>query len=158
MRRSIPFLMATAFGVLAMVPLAAAARAATDPSFRPGNFPAEAMALVALVLALTSLSWYLVSRNQITVGGWLMVFGSLFGLLLGAYGVWGLSVLFDVCAGARAVATSTPIDPNNPLANCDPLRSSMLIGYFMTGVGVLSAISLFAGYRIRRTGSYPALD
>ncbi len=155
MRGAIPIPMAVVFGVLAAVPLAAALRAVADSSFRPGNFPIELMALTGSVLAGVAVAWFLRSRRQQRVAGWMISFGGLFGLLLGAYGIWGTSTLTADCAAAQAVAT---LAASFPADYCERIGGSLMIGYYLIAVGMASAISLVAGAWHSRNAMDPALD
>jgi hypothetical protein len=58
--------LAIVFAALALVPVAAAIRAAADSSVPPpGNFPVNLIALIALVLAGTAVAWLLqIARPQ----------------------------------------------------------------------------------------------
>jgi hypothetical protein len=148
-------LMTIVFAVLAAVPLTAALRAFADSTFRPGSFPVELMALIGVALAGVAVAWFLQSRGQHRVGGWMITFGGLFGLLLGAYGIWGTSTLMADCAAVPAVAA---VASSFPMDYCERIGGSLAIGYFMIAVGIASVVSFVASAWLSRSVVNPALD
>jgi hypothetical protein len=150
--------LAIVFAALALVPVAAAIRAAADSSVPPpGNFPVNLIALIALVLAGTAVAWLLQSRGPNRVGRWMIVFGGLLGLLLGLYGIYGTAALTADCAEIEALRTTAA--SSFPADYCDRIGGSLLIGYYMIAVGVASAVSLgaFAWIsQLRRSGDHPS--
>lgn len=155
MRRAMPFWLTIVFAVLAAVPLSAALLATTDATFRPGNFPVDLMLLTGVVLAGTALAWLSQSRRRNAVGGWMIAFGGLLGLLLGAYGIYGTSVLMGDCAQIQTVATT--VASSLPPGYCDRISGSLMIGYYMIAVGIASVTSLAALAWTVRSGADPAL-
>jgi len=132
------------------VPLSAALRAIADPTFRPGNFPVALMAVTGAVLAGVAVAWFLQARGQHRVGGWMLTFGGIFGLMLGAYGIWGTSELLGDCAEIQAVAVATTVASSLPPGYCDGIGGSLMIGYYMIAVGIVSVASLAASVWISR--------
>jgi hypothetical protein len=149
--------MAGLFAVLAVPPLFAALLGAADPTFRPGNFPIEAMASAALVLISTAALWLLHDPGRRRPVAWLIVGGGLLGLLLGAYGIWGTSVLLGDCGLIESLAMVAASIPQG-YCESDSHDRALTIGYYMIGVGVASAISLVAVWWLGRDGRIAALD
>lgn len=151
MRRSMPLLMAAVFALLAVPPLLSFVRAATDSTFSP--FPAPVMASTSVALAALAVAWFLVARTERRVLRWLIVAGTVFGLFVGAYGLVGTASLMDDCAATQATAM---IASSFPEGYCDRIGGSLMIGFYMIGVGLASLISIVAGWWMGQTD--PALD
>jgi hypothetical protein len=145
---------------IAAPPLIASVGAVSDPTFRPGNFPPEFTGLIGAALAGTAAGWFYASRRGRPgrVDGLIIVVGSLVGLYVGGYGLWGTSVLLGDCAASQRVATSIPIDPSDPGAYCRLVARSLLIGYYGISVGVASVASLASAWWLARKSADAALD
>lgn len=156
MRRSVPILLAMVFVVIALLPLSLAFRALTDASFHP-PWPIGELAFASVVFLSTGLAWLLASTTHGRLIRWLILGGSLFGLYIGAYGIWGAAVLNEPCQYGTAVAALATSWPAG-FCGSEGHQISLSVMYVMVGVGIASVGSFATAWWLRRNRPHPALD
>ena len=148
--------MAVVFAVLAVPPLLTLLREASDPAFGIG-FSSAQLLLAGVILSATGGVWLMRSRLPDRIGPLLIVGGSLFGLYVGAYGLWGASVLNDACRYVSEVAVIASSWPEG-FCGSENHNSSLSVMYYMVGVGMAALVSMVALWWLSRKAADPALD
>lgn len=156
--RNVRIAISAAYCLLALIAVAAAAAHVLDANFRIGNLPPGLVATLGFVLLAVGVAWaaWTARWSYVVRGG-----GMAIGLLAGAIGFWGTSVVMGDCSRSGATASvgnaymaSTPAG-----LTCLDVLPSLLIGWYLIAVGIASLVALLVRYRYGdRFEADPALD
>jgi hypothetical protein len=148
----------TAYIALGAAATAAAVARLMDRDFGIGNFPADVVAGLGAGLIVVGVVWLVPSLPMSNV---IRAIGAITGVVLGAFGIWGTSIVWsDFCSTRPAPASTGSLGSSIPAGvECWDVVPSLLIGGWMIAVGGLSLAALLLDFRFAgRIDGDPALD
>lgn len=148
---------------IAYIGLGASAAAAgiahlLNPAFGIGSFPPDVVVGIGVAFAIVGGYWLFPS---VTASAIVRVLGILTGIVVGALGLWGTTIVwFDFCSSGPADSSAGGLASSVPGGvECLEALPSLLIGGWMISVGVLSLSAFLLDRRFGdRIDADPALD